>query len=85
MSFFQPAPKTSEELEACAPLKVSPTDVAEMDEAQWYAEAYRGETPQLTLRAVLMGSFLGFFVGTLPGAGEGGHQDRDQRPVHLCA
>ena len=62
MSIFQPAPKTNEELEACAPLKVSPTDVAEMDEAQWYAEAYRGETPQLTIRAVLMGSFLGFFL-----------------------
>ncbi|MBC8370280.1 MAG: OPT/YSL family transporter [Planctomycetes bacterium] len=62
MGIFQKAPRTAEEFEACAPLDLSPSEVAEFDEAEWYAKAYRGETPQLTLRAVLMGSVLGFFL-----------------------
>jgi len=34
-----------------------------LSEEEWYAQAYRGDdTPQLTIRAVLMGSFLGFFL-----------------------
>lgn len=33
-----------------------------MDEATWYARAFRGEVPQLTVRAIAMGSFLGFFL-----------------------
>lgn len=34
-----------------------------MDEQEWYQRAYRGEnTPQLTIRAVMMGSILGFFL-----------------------
>ena len=34
-----------------------------MDEAQWLAQAYRGDdSPQLTIRAVVMGSILGFFL-----------------------
>jgi putative OPT family oligopeptide transporter len=62
MSIFQKAPRTAEEFEACAPLDLAPSAVAEFDEAEWYAKAYRGETPQLTMRAVLMGSVLGFFL-----------------------
>jgi uncharacterized oligopeptide transporter (OPT) family protein len=62
MSLFQNAPRTDAEFEACAPLDLSPSEVAEFDEAEWYAREYRGETPQLTLRAVLMGSILGFFL-----------------------
>src|ERR1019366_5903456 len=34
-----------------------------MDEATWYEKVYRGEdSPQLTRRAVVMGSVLGFFL-----------------------
>ena len=34
-----------------------------MDEQEWYAKAYQGEdAPQLTIRAVAMGSVLGFFL-----------------------
>jgi uncharacterized oligopeptide transporter (OPT) family protein len=62
MGIFQKAPRTAEEFEACAPLDLAPSAVAEFDEAEWYAKAYRGETPQLTMRAVLMGSVLGFFL-----------------------
>ena len=63
MSIFQPAPRTPDEVAAAAPLSISPDQVLEMDEAEWYARVYRGEdTPQLTLRAVLMGSVLGFFL-----------------------
>ena len=62
MAIFQKAPLTAEEFEACAPLELTPSEVAGFDEAEWYARAYRGETPQLTVRAVLMGSVLGFFL-----------------------
>ena len=34
-----------------------------MSEVEWYQQVYRGdEVPQLTLRAVIIGSFLGFFL-----------------------
>jgi uncharacterized oligopeptide transporter (OPT) family protein len=37
--------------------------VLPMDEKTWYEKAYRGEdAPQLTMRALLMGSLLGFFL-----------------------
>ena len=63
MALFQKAPTTSEEIAKYGPLAIPPSEVAEMDEEQWYAEAYRGDdSPQLTIRAVLMGSFLGFFL-----------------------
>lgn len=63
MGLFQSAPKTPEELQASRPLDIPPDEVAEMGEQEWYERAYRGEnTPQLTLRAVLMGSTLGFFL-----------------------
>ncbi|MDP6962596.1 MAG: OPT family oligopeptide transporter [Planctomycetota bacterium] len=62
MGLFQKAPRTAEEFDACSPLELTPAEVAEFDEEQWYQHAYRGETPQLTLRAVLMGSVLGFFL-----------------------
>ncbi|MGE3632621.1 MAG: OPT/YSL family transporter, partial [Sandaracinaceae bacterium] len=62
-AIFQRAPETAEELEACRPLSISPEEVLEMDEATWYEKVYRGDdVPQLTLRAVAMGSFLGFFL-----------------------
>lgn len=63
MALFQKAPSTPEEVAKCGPLQIPPGEVAEMDEDEWYAKAYRGDdSPQLTIRAVLMGSFLGFFL-----------------------
>lgn len=63
MGLFQRAPQTAEEIEASRPLDIPPEVVAEMDEQEWYERAYRGaDTPQLTLRAVLMGATLGFFL-----------------------
>lgn len=79
MSLFQPAPRTPEEVAAAAPLAIPPDAVRDMDEATWYAKVRRPpETPQLTLRAVLMGSTLGFllaftnlYVGLMTGWGLG--------------
>jgi uncharacterized oligopeptide transporter (OPT) family protein len=62
VSLFQEPAKTPEELEASKPLDIAPEDVAAFDEAEWYARAYRRGAPQLTLRAVGMGTVLGFFL-----------------------
>lgn len=60
---FQAAPKTPEEAARWGPLDIPPDKVAEMTEDEWYAKVYRGDdAPQLTLRAVGMGSVLGFFL-----------------------
>ncbi|TNF37256.1 MAG: OPT family oligopeptide transporter [Deltaproteobacteria bacterium] len=60
MALFQKAPKTPEEAAQYGPLDIAPDQVLEMDEATWYEKVYRGEhVPQLTVRAVLMGMFLG--------------------------
>ncbi len=59
---FQPAPKSVEEAEKYGPLDIPPDQVLEMDEKEWYQKVYRGDVPQLTVRAVLVGSFLGFFL-----------------------
>ena len=57
MSLFQ-APQDVPE----KPLDIPPEQVLGFDEAEWYARAYRRDAPQLTLRAVLMGTVLGFFL-----------------------
>ena len=63
MPLFQKAPVTTEDLARSHPLEIPPAQVAEMTEEEWYQRAYRGEdVPQLTLRAVLMGSALGFLL-----------------------
>jgi uncharacterized oligopeptide transporter (OPT) family protein len=63
MGLFQRAPRTPEDLAASRPLAIPPVTVAEMSEEEWYAKAYRGEhAPQLTARAVVMGSVLGFLL-----------------------
>ncbi|MFT4624582.1 MAG: putative oligopeptide transporter (OPT) family protein, partial [Myxococcota bacterium] len=63
MGLLQRASSTPEEVEREKPLDISPAEVAEMDEETWYAKAYRGDdVPQLTVRAVLMGSILGFLL-----------------------
>lgn len=63
MALFQPAPQTQEEVDRCRPLDIGPEKVLEMDEATWYEKIYRGDdAPQLTARAVIMGSALGFLL-----------------------
>ena len=63
MALFQPAPRDQAEVDESKPLEVSPDEVLEYDEARWYAEIYRGDhVPQLTLRAVCVGSVLGFLL-----------------------
>jgi uncharacterized oligopeptide transporter (OPT) family protein len=63
VSLFQHPARTPEEIAGGQPLGISPTEVAELDEETWYARAYRGDgMPQLTVRAVLMGMLLGFFL-----------------------
>ncbi|AKV04646.1 Oligopeptide transporter, OPT family [Labilithrix luteola] len=62
MSFFQKPPVTPEEIEASKPLEIPPETVLGFDEAEWYARAYRHDSPQLTFRAVAMGTVLGFFL-----------------------
>lgn len=61
MALFQRAPATQAEADKWKPLDIPPGEVLDMDEDEWYEKIYRGEqAPQLTLRAVLMGSVLGF-------------------------
>ncbi len=63
MALLQRPAQTPEEMEREKPLALSPAEVTLLDEASWYAQAYRGDdVPQLTLRAVLMGSALGFLL-----------------------
>jgi len=60
---FQPAPLSAEEQERGKPLALGPEAVQELDEDAWYEKVYRGEnTAQLTVRAVAMGSALGFLL-----------------------
>lgn len=63
MALFQKPAQTPEEIEQAKPLSIAPDEVEKMDEATWYAQVYRGDAlPQLTWRAVLMGSLLGFLL-----------------------
>jgi len=63
MALFQKAPRTPEEAAQFEPLEIGPDEVLKMDEETWYAKVYRGDSvPQLTLRATIMGSVLGFFL-----------------------
>jgi uncharacterized oligopeptide transporter (OPT) family protein len=62
MALFQKPPSTPDEIERSKPLEIPPEEVAGMDEPQWYARAFRGDAAQLTVRAVVMGSVLGFFL-----------------------
>lgn len=57
MALFQKAPEKVEK-----PLDIPPEKVLEMTEDEWYEKAFRGEAAQLTMRAVVMGSVLGFFL-----------------------
>jgi uncharacterized oligopeptide transporter (OPT) family protein len=62
VAFLQEPARTPEEREAGKPVEIAPERVAELDEAEWYAQVYRRDAPQLTLRALLMGTVLGFFL-----------------------
>ena len=63
MALFQKAPKSSEEAKSYEPLDISPDQVLEMSEEEWYEKIYRGDSvPQLTVRATIMGSILGFLL-----------------------
>jgi OPT family oligopeptide transporter len=79
MALFQKAPKDPSEAAKYPPLDIAPDKVQEMDEKTWYAQVFRGEhVPQLTVRAVLVGSVLGLllaftnlYVGLMTGWGLG--------------
>jgi uncharacterized oligopeptide transporter (OPT) family protein len=62
MPLFQKPPRSPEEAEQSRPLDLPPEQVAAMEEGEWYRRAFRGDAAQLTLRAVAMGSVLGFFL-----------------------
>jgi len=63
MALLQKPARTPEEVECGRPLALQPSEVATFDEDQWYRRAFRGDdVPQLTLRAVAMGSLLGFLL-----------------------
>ncbi|MDF2695333.1 MAG: Oligopeptide transporter, family, partial [Labilithrix sp.] len=62
MSLFQRPAETPEDIEASRPLDIPPERVLEIDEPEWYARIYRPGAVQLTVRAVLLGSVLGFFL-----------------------
>jgi len=63
MPILQEPPRTPEEIEKSRPLAIPPEEVLKFDEEEWYRHAYRGDdVPQLTLRAVLMGTVLGFLL-----------------------
>jgi uncharacterized oligopeptide transporter (OPT) family protein len=62
MALFQQAPRTSAEADKYKPLDIEPSDILDYDEQRWYREVYRGDVPQLTVRALLVGSLLGFLL-----------------------
>jgi uncharacterized oligopeptide transporter (OPT) family protein len=65
MPWFQRPAATPDEVARSGPLSIPPDEVAKLDEHAWYQRVYsaRGQgVPQLTLRAVLVGSGLGFLL-----------------------
>jgi len=63
-ALFQRAPATAEEMEASRPLELGPDEVDALGEESWYARAYRGEAPQLTVRAAVTGAALGLLLAS---------------------
>jgi uncharacterized oligopeptide transporter (OPT) family protein len=62
VSLFQRPAETPEEIAASRPLEIAPERVLEIDEAEWYARIHRPNAAQLTVRAIVLGSVLGFFL-----------------------
>jgi uncharacterized oligopeptide transporter (OPT) family protein len=63
-ALFQRAPGSAEEIEAGRPLELAPDEVDALSEAAWYTRAYRGEVPQLTVRAAVTGAALGLVLAS---------------------
>jgi len=63
VSILQRPPQDEAESQKFTPNALSPDQTLDYDEGRWYREVYRGaEFPQLTWRAILMGSALGFLL-----------------------
>jgi uncharacterized oligopeptide transporter (OPT) family protein len=62
MPLFQKPAASAEEVEASKPLPMTVAEVEALGENEWYARAFRGDAAQLTVRAVVMGMVLGFFL-----------------------
>jgi OPT family oligopeptide transporter len=63
MALFQRAPSSEAEVAAAGPLATPPDQLLTLSEEEWYRSVYRGEhLAQLTVRAVLVGSALGFLL-----------------------
>jgi uncharacterized oligopeptide transporter (OPT) family protein len=63
VSMIQSPPTTAAELDAARPLDIAPDQVALLTEEEWVARVYRGhDARQLTVRALVMGSLLGFLL-----------------------
>jgi len=62
MPLFQKPPSTPEEIERSKPLDIPPLEVDALGEHDWYRRAFRGDAAQLTVRAVAIGTVLGFFL-----------------------
>jgi uncharacterized oligopeptide transporter (OPT) family protein len=63
MPLFQKPALTDEEIADSRPLDITPAEVGTFDEETWYRRAFRGDrAPQLTVRAVVLGSLLGFLL-----------------------
>ncbi len=62
LAVFQKPAETPEEIEASRPLDIPPETILRFDETEWYERAYRRNVPQLTVRAVVTGTILGFFL-----------------------
>ena len=61
VSLFQRPAETPEEVDASRPLDIAPERVLQIDEPEWYARIHRPGAAKLTVRAVVLGSVLGFF------------------------
>lgn len=63
MSMIQKPPRNAEESKHYTPLELSPDQTLQCTEQEWYQTVYRGaDFPQLTWRAIIMGSILGFLL-----------------------
>ncbi|MFA5160868.1 MAG: OPT family oligopeptide transporter [Elusimicrobiales bacterium] len=58
----RPAPESAQPADAIYDIRPEKTACPEDAELHWYRNVYQGDVPQLTLRAVVMGAFLGGFM-----------------------
>src|SRR5579862_7392783 len=62
MPLFQKPAASPEEIETSKPLAMTVAEVEALSEEEWHARAFRGDAAQLTVRAIVMGMILGFFL-----------------------